>query len=102
MTEININSVYTIFNIYLIRFSNLNEGNCTAVTDLTSGLWSIQSCSKNNNFACQRSPGQCPDGWRIYKNKCYLFNEQRELHTSWFDANLTCLNYRARLLNIKE
>jgi hypothetical protein len=46
--------------------------------------------------------GECPDGWRVYKDKCYLFNSQRELQTSWFDANYTCTKYRARLLNIKE
>lgn len=56
----------------------------------------------NENLTELFFKGSCPAGWDPYKNKCYLVNSARSVHTSWFDANTTCSNYGAQMVTIKE
>lgn len=69
---------------------------------MVDGKWSIDSCSKSYSFACQKVPGQCADSWVPYKNKCYLFNSNKQTFTSFYDASTMCANYGARFASIDE
>ncbi len=46
--------------------------------------------------------GSCPDGWIGFRNKCYLFNSDRQKYTSWPEAKRTCANYGGNLLTINK
>ncbi|RNA20258.1 macrophage mannose receptor 1-like, partial [Brachionus plicatilis] len=87
---------------YFINGNYSTVGNCTVINDLKDGLWSIDYCSNQYYFACQKPQGQCAEGWIPFKNKCYLINSSRQKYTSWIQAESTCKNYGGGILTIKD
>lgn len=85
-----------------LREKETLDGNCTLVTFENNGTWRIDNCTNLNYYSCERIPGECPDGWVPFKNKCYLVNADRQKYTSWYEANQTCSNYGARLMTVNE
>ncbi|XP_066304553.1 uncharacterized protein [Branchiostoma lanceolatum] len=68
-----------------------------------NGRWNDANCGTSNGFICERPlnplqppqptqplPGNCPAGWKTYRNKCYRFYLSDDTEKTWRDARDFC------------